>query len=70
MYRGTAIAELAPAFVYGDYCSGRVWAFDAGGGRNLVLLDGLQEISAVRTGADGELYVLERSGGVHRLVQG
>ncbi len=70
VYRGTAIAELAPAFVYGDYCAGRVWAFDAGGGRNLVLLDGLQEISAVRTGADGELYVLERSGGVHRLVQG
>jgi glucose/arabinose dehydrogenase len=70
VYRGTAIAELAPAYVYADYCAGIVWAFDAASGRNEVLLDGLSQIAAVRAGPDGELYVVEQDGGVNRLVQG
>ena len=69
-YRGTAIAELEPAFVYSDYCSGIIWALDLAGGRNLTLLTGFDDVSAVRAGPDGELYVLERSGTVTGLVQG
>jgi glucose/arabinose dehydrogenase len=68
VYRGTAIPELAPAYVYSDYCAGRVWAFDLASGRNVELVNGLDQVSAVRAGPDGELYVLERSGGVNRLV--
>jgi hypothetical protein len=33
-----------------------------------VLVEGLSEITSVSAGPDGEIYVLERSGGVHRLV--
>ena len=69
-YRGEAIPELAPAFVYSDYCAGTIWALDLAGGRNLTLLDGLDNVAAVRTGPDGELYVTERSGTVYRLVAG
>ena len=69
-YRGTAIAELEPAYVYSDYCSGKVWALDLAGGRNLTLLDGFSSVTAVRAGPDGELYVLEAGGTVHRLVPG
>jgi glucose/arabinose dehydrogenase len=29
VYRGAAVPELAGAYVYGDFCSGRVWALDA-----------------------------------------
>ena len=29
-YRGSAIAELTPAFVYSDYCTGTIWALDLG----------------------------------------
>ena len=70
VYRGTAIAELAPAYVYSDYCSGVLWAFDPASGRNLELLDGLGGVAAVRAGPDGEIYVVEQSGAVSRLVQG
>jgi glucose/arabinose dehydrogenase len=70
VYRGAGIAELAPAYLYGDYCAGTVWAFDPASGRNLALVDGLQDISTLRVGPDGEVYVLARSGDVHRLVQG
>jgi glucose/arabinose dehydrogenase len=69
VYRGTAIAELAPAYVYSDHCSGTLWAFDAAGGRNLELGE-FENVAAVRSGPDGELYVLEAGGNVYRLVQG
>ena len=69
-YRGTAIPELAPAFVYSDYCTGTIWALDLAGGRNLTLREGFDSVAAVRAGPDGELYVLQRSGTVYRLVAG
>jgi glucose/arabinose dehydrogenase len=69
-YRGTAIPELEPAYVYSDYCTSTIWALDLEGGRNLTLLEGFDSVSAVRAGPDGELYVLERSGTVHRLTAG
>lgn len=67
-YRGTAIDELEPAYVYSDFCSGRLWALDLAGGRNLTLLDDLDSVSSVREGPDGELYVLQLSGSLLRLV--
>jgi glucose/arabinose dehydrogenase len=70
IYRGTVIAGLAPAYVYSDYCAGAVWAFDVASGRNVVLAEGLDAVAAVRAGPDGELYVLERSGGVNKLIPG
>jgi glucose/arabinose dehydrogenase len=69
-YRGTAIPELEPAYVYSDYCTSTIWALDLEGGRNLTLLEGFDGVSAVRAGPDDELYVLERSGTVHRLTAG
>ena len=70
MYRGTAIAGLAPAYVYGDYCSGTVWAFDLASGRNVCSSREFGRVTAVRAGPDGELYVLEHAGAVSRLVPG
>jgi glucose/arabinose dehydrogenase len=69
-YRGSAIPELAPAFVYSDYCSGIVWALDLAGVRNLVLLDGFEGVTAIRADAAGELYVLEAGGAISQLVPG
>ena len=69
-YRGSAIAGLEPAFVYSDFCSGIIWALDLAGGRNLTLLTGFNSVSAVRAGPDGELYILQLSGTVYRLVPG
>ncbi len=67
-YRGSAIPDLEPAYVYSDFCSGIVWALDLAGGRNLTLLDGFERVSAIRVGPDGELYVLELGGTISRLV--
>ncbi|MEX2626427.1 MAG: PQQ-dependent sugar dehydrogenase [Ilumatobacteraceae bacterium] len=66
-YRGSAVPELTSGYVYGDFCSGRVWALDLDGGRNLLLgeLDGT--VAAVLPGPDRELYVLSQDGPVWRI---
>ncbi len=68
VYRGTALPSLTGDFIYGDYCSGKLWSLDLEAGRNDLLADDFETLTAVRSGPDGEVYVLEGSGTIHRLV--
>lgn len=70
VYRGVTLPTLVGDFIYGDYCSGKLWVLDLASGRNDLLLDGFESLTAVRSGPDGEVYVLEGGGAVHRLVPG
>jgi len=72
VYRGEAIPELEGFYVYGDFCSGEIWAaHDASDGwRSQTLLDTELRISSFGEDADGEVYVLGRDGGAFRLVPG
>ncbi len=67
-YRGEAIPDLVGGYVYSDYCSGRVWALDLVGERNLLLGDLDDRVTAVLPGPDLELYVLSHDGPVYRIV--
>jgi glucose/arabinose dehydrogenase len=69
-YRSDVIAGLAPAYVYSDFGSGTIWALDLASGRNLTLLTEAGSVAAVRSGPDGELYVVDISGPVSRIVPG
>ena len=72
VYRGTRNARLIGQYIYGDYCSGRIWA----GTRNAngtvssrVLVDATFNISTFGEDAAGELYVGGHSNGViYRIV--
>lgn len=73
VYRGAALPELRGAYVYGDHCSGRVWALRHAGGRvtvqsEIAVLDG--RISSLAQDRDGEIYVLQHAlqGRVFRLA--
>ena len=74
VYRGTAIPALVDRYVFGDFASGNIWhiardttpqtltaatAFASG-----------RQISSFGQGNDGELYVVDYSGGLYRLQQG
>lgn len=71
VYRGELIPELFGAYVFADYCRGRLHA---------LLLDGTDVVGMVDLGvrqvllssfvedADGELYVVGFESGLHRLV--
>lgn len=73
VYRGKAIPALAGHYLYGDFCSGRIWALDTDNveaGARLLLLSG-RRISSFAEDRDGELYLLDySSGGIFRLVAG
>ena len=57
VYRGSEVPALRRRYVYGDFCSGRLWSLPTGGGRpQLLALPRLEGLSSFGLGERGELY--------------
>jgi glucose/arabinose dehydrogenase len=76
VYRGTAMPKVVGQYIYGDHCSGSIWAVDLAAGtpspRVVLPGDGSLQIGSFAEGTDGELYVVEsRSFGnpEHRILR-
>lgn len=73
VYRGKALPWLAGQYVFGDFCTGRIWRLDGQGRRHRLADSGLQ-LSSFAEGEDGELYALNLNGkagrGIFRLAPG
>jgi glucose/arabinose dehydrogenase len=70
VYRGPAFARLAGMYLYGDYCSGRLWGLrrTGAGWANQLLLDTSLNITAFGEDEAGEIYVADYGGGqVYRV---
>ncbi len=69
VYRGDAIEHLDGAYVFGDLCSGEIWALMGDDGPTLLAdLDGMLVTFGVDE--DGEVLVADyEGGGVYRLVE-
>ncbi len=71
VYRGASMPELDGWYVYGDYCSGRIWAVNTADDSNPVLLaDTGLPITSFGELPDGELLVLTFANAVYRLERG
>lgn len=71
-YRSSTIPWLAGVYLFGDFCSGRVWALkgDADSGWQMIQIADLnQSISSFGTDAAGEVYVLTFGGPILQLVE-
>ncbi len=74
VYRGSAIPALRGWYVYGDYCSGEVWAVSAGAKRparpvRLLGTGSGRLVSGFGQDASGELYVCDLANdAVYRIV--
>jgi glucose/arabinose dehydrogenase len=71
LYRGRAIPQLRGRYVYGDYCSGRIWSLRLHGGRvadNRVEPFRVAGLSSFGEDAAGELYATSLEGRVFKLV--
>src|SRR4051812_28997394 len=72
LYRGAAMPSLVGAYLYGDYCTGRIWAARPGGGSTWTptpLLDSPYSISSFGEDQRGGVYLPDLSGGgVYRLA--
>ena len=73
VYRGLRLPALRGAYVYGDFCSGLIWALRYDGQRVtehlMIVATGLQ-ITSFGRDLNGELYVLSRNDGIFRLTEG
>lgn len=68
VYRGPRIRGLVGRYLFGDYCSGRVWALsETAPGRWAAaqLLETGLRISSFGEDQDGEIYIVDHGGGVH-----
>lgn len=66
VYRGTAIPGLQGVYLYGDYCSGTLWAtwFDGQAWQTAKLATKATSLSSFGEDEAGELYVTDLAGGV------
>lgn len=72
VYRGSRLPSLYGAYVYGDYCSGRIWALRFDGGaviEHVELVDSALRISSFGVDGSDELYLLSFDGKIYRLVE-
>gem|GEM_PF-1545777 len=71
VYRGSRLSSLYGAYVYADYCSGRIWALRHDGLKvteQVQVADTDLSISSFGEGPDGELYVVDHSGRIYRFA--
>ena len=70
VYRGRAVPGLEGVYLYGDYCSGRIWGMRKTGGQWVVseLLRTKLSLSTFGEDETGELYAADHdSGGIYRI---
>ncbi len=78
VYRGAKVPDLKGRYVFADYQNPRIWSFVRKDGKASVLTDHTSElqpkggrinlISSFGEDAEGELYLLDHSGAVYRIV--
>ena len=71
VYRGTLYPALQGTYLYGDYCSGRIWGLKITGTNveNRLLIESGLLISSFGEDEDGNVYVADhRSGGIYRIA--
>ncbi len=72
VYRGTRLPSLYGAYVYSDYCSGKIWALRYDGSRvteSIQVADTKLRISSFAEDTDGELYILDLEGEIYRFAE-
>jgi glucose/arabinose dehydrogenase len=68
--RDPALPAWQSVFLYGDYCTGYIWGVlrdNSGAWRSARLFETGLRITSFGTGSAGEIYLLDRAGGLYRL---
>jgi glucose/arabinose dehydrogenase len=68
VYRGQSQRDLQGLYVYGDYCSGRIWTMNENGSGETVRRDTSLNISSFGESENGELYVTHLGGTLYRVI--
>jgi glucose/arabinose dehydrogenase len=68
--RDPALPDWQSVFLYGDYCTGYIWGLlrdNSGAWQSARLFETGLQITSFGTGSAGEIYLLDRGGGLYRL---
>ena len=79
IYRGSEISELYGRYIFGDYCTGKVWSMQINNGKSsdlqnhtddILLGIGKKEFYLSSFGQDqnGEIYIIDYNGTIYRLI--
>ena len=79
VYRGSKIKPLRGTYIFGDYCTGRIWSFKLKNGKPVAFKNIRKEIkrnsediplfiSSFGEDSSGELYVVDYLGAVYKFV--
>ena len=71
--RGDAIASLSGWYLFGDYCSGQIWALDPTAPPiepRIIEIAQLGALVAITAGPDRDLYAVSNNGTIARLIPG
>jgi len=70
VYRGSKLANLQGQYVFGDYCSGKIWALDTtstGTFQRRLMIKSDLNIASFSQGNDGEIYVIHHGGQIYAI---
>jgi glucose/arabinose dehydrogenase len=71
VYRGPRLRQLLGAYVYGDFCSGKIWALRHDGSRvteQMMIADTSLRISAFAQTPSGEIFILSFDEKIYHFV--
>ena len=71
--RGDVIEDMAGWYLFGDYCSGQIWALDptaTPAEPRVVEIAALEALVAITQAPDGEIYAVSQAGTIARLIPG
>jgi glucose/arabinose dehydrogenase len=71
VYRGTAIPALVGAYLYGDYCTGKIYAAEQQGGaivQNVELNINVPQLASFGQDLNGELYAVSQTGSIYKIT--
>jgi hypothetical protein len=67
VYRGSHV-DLQGLYVYGDYCSGRLWTMNANGTGETIRRDTSLNNSSFGESESGELFLTDLNGSLYRVI--
>ena len=71
VYRGKSLPSLAGAYVFGDFCSGKIWSLRYDGEsatESLLLVESGLNITPFGQDLARKIYILSRNAGIYHLV--
>jgi glucose/arabinose dehydrogenase len=71
--RSASVPDLQGWYVFGDYCTGQIWALDPTAplsAPRVIQISELGGLAAISIGPDGDLYAVSNGGVVSRLIVG